>query len=224
MRDGPKGKTMYFLIDLDNLKVIGKSDATGQALEDYAQDEVTENYDIISSVVGFSKAYPAGELTTLYINLTGEVDGIDFDFAESSRRTIADTVLSVIVNSSNIPIIDEDGGLPMATNSRKKAAVKKASAAKKTSTEVTTTAAKSGGTRSSTSGTQKVKRGEKPKNDTSVMGAIWSYCSKQITIDDICEDMVTAGYTPPRRSEPADASYLKGYISAMIREGKLAKV
>lgn len=213
---------MNFLIDLENKIFLAKSE-TLQLLENFAQDEITENYDIVSDDTGFSKAYPVGELILLYANLTQEIAGIDFDFTEKSRTFVADIVLSTLARpTSDIPIIDSDGGHPMV---KKRATKKKAATKKVVTKKVTATkAATNGSGRTSLSATQKVKRGEKPKSDTSVAGAIYKYVSKQMTIDDVCEGLVMDGYTPPRRDNPADVGYLKGYVSAMVRSGELLKV
>jgi len=213
----------YYLLDLDDKIVIAQSE-TMQYLEDWAQDEMTNNYDIIGTDMGFSKAYGIGELIIFYTNLTNEVEGIDFDFSKSTRSEVANTVLLLLARpTSDIPTIDE-GGLPMVKKRaiKKKAATKKAAAPARK--KATTKAATSGKTRTSLASTQKVKRGEKPKSAASVAGSIWAYCSKQMTIDDLCEGLVMDGYTPPRREEPATVGYLKGYVSAMLRSGELAKV
>jgi len=217
---------MNFLIDLDDKIFIAKAE-TSQLLEDWAQDEMTNNYDVIDSSVGFSKAYPQGELEILYANQTGEVEFIDYDFTESARNDVANKLLSVIVRDSEIPIIEENGGLPMAAS--KKAAVKRKAATKKKAAPkkkaaATKTATTGGKTRAGLSDTQKVKKGIAPKSDTSVRGAIWASVTKQMTSTEIAEGLIATGYTPPRRDEPADLGYLKGYISSMIRDGELVKV
>ena len=217
---------MNFLLDLDDKIVLGKAEDY-QDLENYAQDEITNNYDIVDTATGFSKSYPIGELITYYVNHTDEVDGIDFDFTDKGRRDVGNILLSVLVKDSEIPTINEDGGLPMVAKKKvasKKSAVKARSRAKTKATPAKKATATSGGTRASSLDTQKVKRGEKPKNASSVAGAIYAHCTKQMTVADICSGMEALGYAPPRRSDPADAKYLKGYISAMLRSGELEKV
>ena len=102
---------------------------------------------------------------------------------------------------------------------RKKAAAKKAASPKKKAAPEAKQAK-----RAPLADSQKLKRGNKPKSETSVRGAIFAFATKQMTSTEIAEGLIADGYTPPRRDNPADLGYLKGYISSMVRDGDLVKV
>lgn len=208
-------------IDLDKCRIVGHNDDF-KALEDWAIDNVTYNYDIIDGTDLFGKSYTQKELTRILSHLT---KGESPDLSDKSREYSIDLIRRAI-RAVELPEIDTTtkGAKAMPTREKAKENMKKedAKAAKEPKPAAE---AKSTRARVVLDKEVKIVKGPTVPKDGTVKGDIYSFVSEPMTVDELLDAMETTGYTPEafkkKEKGPADRTYLRGYITAMIRNDEL---